>query len=322
MKKWSKVIVLCLVLTMVSWTLGACGNSSGDKKKKSDTYTATEVTSELPVGKDVKKYLKNIDMDYAYDLTETLAYSKKIMDCDLGWRTSGSDAEHRASEYLEKEMKKIGLKNVERVATPCDRFQFNGSQFTITDTKINLKPASYQCNGTGTQGLQAEIVDVNHGTEADYEGKDVRDKIVLAGVDQKDESWIDGYIREAHKHGAAALVSYSRAGYGQANDDTINVQDICCPDLIPTCAISKNQAKDVQIRQSKNWQGSTLALINCELPGFKPTGNKIGIGAVPEFRTLTDNFINKAGLVVTEGDVKMDAKAFDSSTMEDGVSYR
>ncbi|MGI6722521.1 MAG: M28 family peptidase [Anaerovoracaceae bacterium] len=430
MKKISKLVVICLVLTMTVWTFGACGSGGNNSGQDSSTVTAKKVTSHLSMKKDVSSYLKKVDMKYAYDTTETMAYDKDYWDNDLGWRSAGSDAEHKMAGYLEKEMKDIGLQSVEQVGTPCDKFQFNGSSFKLSGTDIDIEPASYQCNGTGTRGLQAEIVDVGHGTEADYAGKDVKGKIVLAGVDQKDEAWIDAYIREANKHGAAALVTYSRSGYGQANDNTANVQDICCPDLIPTCAISKNDAKDIKkalknghnkadlmldavmsdndgttynvmgvipgkshdqriviaghydkywygfqddsaaiglvmtvakamvdsnykpendivfiahggeewgvtdsqfdwtvgawgmIEAHKNWQGSTLALINCELPAFKVKGNTLGIGSVPEFRTLAKNFIDKSGLLVTAGKVKMAKKTFDSTTMEDGVSYR
>ena len=49
---------------------------------------------------------------------------------------------------------------------------------------------------------------------------------------------------------------------------------------------------------------------------------QLSIGAVPEFRTVAGKLINDTGLVVTAGDVSMSTKAFDTTTMEDGVSYR
>ncbi len=441
MRKYGAFLVTLLVLAMMVWALSGCGGSSGgDEEQPTETkakteatgYTSSEVTSDLSMAEAVKAYYDKIDMKYAYDLTYELAYNKdELVDYpELGWRSAGSDAEHRTADYLQKEMEKIGLQNVDKIGTKCDKFQFNDSKLTIADTDIDIRPASYQCNGTGTEGLQAEIVDVGTGLEADYEGKDVEGKIVLADVDQKDVSWIDGYIRMAKEKGAVALVTYATNGYGQANKDTANVQDICCSDLIPTCAISVNNADKIKkalkeghnqadlmldavleddggttynvvgmipgknhdqriivsghydkywygfqddcaaiglvfavakgmidsnyependiyfiahggeewgvtgsqfdwtvgawgmIEENEDWQGSTLAMINCELPAFKVKGNEIAIGAVPEFRTLAAKLINDTGLVVTAGDVSMSKEAFDTTTMEDGVSYR
>ena len=143
-------------------------------------------------------------------------------------------------------MKNIGLTDIEKVPVKVDKFQFNDSSLTIEGTEIELVPASYECSGTDEDGITEKIVDVGTGFAADYEGKDVEGKIVLAGVNQWDESWIDGYIRQAYASGAAALVTYSTGGYGELNEDTANVQDICCADLIPTVAISANEAKQIQ----------------------------------------------------------------------------
>lgn len=442
MRKLNKWLFMLLVLGMMAWMLAGCGSGGGEAEPSEEAaadapaaeettgYTNAEVTSTLSMADAVKAYYDKIDMKYAYDLTEDLAYNEDLTDGPLGWRSAGSDAEHRTADYLKEEMEKIGLQDVDKIGVPCDKFQFSDSKLTIADTDIDIKPASYQCNGTGTEGIQAEIVDAGTGFEADYDGLDVKDKIVLVDVDQKDQSWIDGYIRQANAMGAAALVTYATNGYGQANKDTANVQDICCPDLIPTCAISVNQAEKIKaaikeghtdadlmldavlgdndgttynvmgvipgenhdqrviisghydkywygfqddcaaislvftaakamvdsgytpkndivfiahggeewgvtgsqfdwtvgawgmIEANEDWQGSTLAVINCELPAFKVEGNQLGIGAVPEFRTIAEKLISDTGLVVTCGDVSMSTEAFDSTTMEDGVSYR
>ena len=432
MKKRSTLLAAALTLTAMLWIFTGCGSDAGDGDG-ADTgapYTNSEVTSELSMADDVKAFYDAVDLEYGYQLTHDLAYKENLTDCALGWRSAGSDAEHKTANYLKKKMKKIGLKKVKKVGVPCDKFQFNGSKLTIAGTDIDIMPASYQCNGTGKKGIKAEMVDVGTGLEADYEGLDVKGKIVLADVDQRDVSWIDGYIRQAKAKGAAALVTYATNGYGQANQDTANVQDICCADLIPTCAISVNQAAEIKealeagnnkahlmldavlgdndgttynvtgmipgknhkqkiivaghydkywygfqddcaaiglvftvakamvdsgykpendiifiahggeewgvtgsqfdwtvgawgmIEKNKGWQDSTLALINCELPAFKVEGNQIAIGTVPEFRTLAKKLVSETGLVVTEGDVALSTEPFDTTTMEDGVSYR
>lgn len=234
MRRSLKVFACAAASLTLTVSMMSCGSSENT------------VDSQLFMAEDVQGYIDSIDMEYAYDLAETLAYDEEYWDNELGWRTAGSDAEHRAADFLVEEMKSIGLTDVEKVGTTVDKFQFNDSSLTIEGTDIDLMPASYQCSGTDADGITAEIVDVGTGFEADYEGKDVSGKIVLAGVDQWNEAWIDNYIRQAYGRGAAAIVTYSTGGYGELNDDTVNVQDICCGDLIPTVAISANQAKEIQ----------------------------------------------------------------------------
>lgn len=262
MKK-RRVLCVAAVLALIIMTFSACGSKSG-------------VDSELSVAGDVQAYVDSVDLEYTYDLAYTLAYDEEYWDNELGWRSAGSDAEHRTADFLAEEMEAIGLTDVEKVATTVDKFQFNDSSFTIEGTEIDLMPASYQCTGTDKDGITAEIVDVGTGFEPDYDGKDVTDKIVLAGVDQWNESWIDGYIRQAHDSGAAAIVTYSVGGYGELNDDTINVQDICCDDLIPTVAISANQAKEVQAAIEAGNNKATLMVDAVLEEGEGTTYNVVG----------------------------------------------
>ena len=232
MKRKGLALILALTVTVVM-CFTACGNSG------------VSIDSDLSMAADVEKYVNAIDIEYTYNLTEKLAYDEEYWDCELGWRTAGSDAEHRCADFLAEEMKKIGLTDIEKIPTKVDKFQFNDSSLTVDGTEIDLTPAAYQCSGTDKDGITAEIVNVGTGFEADYKDLDVKDKIVIAKVDQWNEAWINGYIRQAHEKGAAALVSYANSGYGELNEDTANVQDICCADLIPTVAISYNQAQDI-----------------------------------------------------------------------------
>ena len=84
---------------------------------------------------------------------------------------------------------------------------------------------------TDKDGIAAEIVDLGTGYASDYDGKDVKGKIVLAGIDQLNEYWIDAFLQEAKLHGAAALVTYNKGGYGAIAEDAVNLQDVCAPDL-------------------------------------------------------------------------------------------
>lgn len=265
MKKGFMKVAGVAVSLVMAISLSACGGG-GEAKVESD----------LSMAGDVQNYIDNIDLEYAYDLTETLAYDEQYWDNELGWRTAGSDAEHKTADFLAEEMEKIGLTDVTKVGTKVDKFQFNDSKFTIKGTDIDLMPASYHCNGTDKDGITAEIVDVGTGFAEDYDGKDVKGKIVLAGVDQWNEAWIDNYIRQANARGAVALVTYSVGGYGELNDDTINVQDTCCESLMPVVAISANQAKDVIAAIEEGNNEATLMVDAVVEEGTGTTYNVMG----------------------------------------------
>ncbi len=188
----------------------------------------------------VAGYLAKADESYAYKIAETLAYDPAYLSNDLGWRTAGSDAEHKAADFIAGEMEAIGL-TVEKVPVTVDKWQFNGASLTVDGTDIDIMPASYATSGTDADGITAELVDVGSGTAVDYEGLDVTGKIVLSGVDQWNVAWIDQYMNEADLHGAAAIVTYDAGGYATYSDDMINMQDVCSKDAIPCVSISKNQ---------------------------------------------------------------------------------
>ncbi len=230
-----RIVSIIAVMMLVVMTFAGCGNKG------------PQIESDLSMADEVQAFTDAIDAQYAYDLAYELGYNMEWADNELGWRSAGSDAEHRTADFLMEEMEKIGLQDVQKVGTPVDKFQFNDSSLTIEGTEIDLMPAAYQCSGTDADGITAEIVDVAGGYEYDYmEVGDVKGKIVLAKVDQANEAWIDGYIRCAYEQGAAAIVTWANSGYGEVSEDSINVQDICCEDLIPTVAISANQAKEIK----------------------------------------------------------------------------
>ena len=194
----------------------------------------------------IDAYVNEIDMDYAYDFTKTLSLDSSLHDNSLGFRTSGSDAEHRTADYLAEEMETIGLKNVEKIPVTVDKWQYNDASLTIDGTDIDLMPVSYMVNGTDEKGITAEIVDCGTGFAEDYEDKDVKGKIALVGVDQYNESWIGGYIYEAYEHGAKALVTYDLDGYGRYSDDDHQIQDVCAEDVMPTAIITMSEYKQIK----------------------------------------------------------------------------
>lgn len=239
--------------------------------------TGAAGTEKVTLKEQVKKYTDVVDHKTAYDIAETLAFDEKYLSNTLGWRTAGSDAEHRAADYLADKMREIGLADVEKVAIDVDRWQFNGASLMIAGTDIDIMPASYATNGTDAAGITAEIADVGRGHASDYEGKDVKGRIVVAGVDQWNEAWIDKYMNEAKLHGAAAIITYSlESGYAACSDDMINMQDLCARDLMPCVSISRNQYREIAAAIEAGHTEATLRVDNVMQPGEGTAYNVIG----------------------------------------------
>ena len=218
-------------------------------------------------GSDASAFLEKVDEQYAYDLTYKLSTDPAYLTNEMGFRTSGSDAEHAAADFLAEEMESIGLTDVEKVPVSVDKWQFNGASLTIDGTDISMMPVSYMVNGTSADGITAEIVDCGTGFAADYEGKDVEGKIALVGVDQYNIAWIDQYLYEAKEQGAAALVTYDVDGYAAYSDDMINIQDVCCEDVMPTVAISANQYRTISEALAQGNTTATLTVDSVMEPG-------------------------------------------------------
>ena len=117
MKK-KRIFSIVAVLMLVIMTFSACGGGGEEEQAAADQAT---VTSDSFIAEDVASYLDKADMEYAYDLAYELGYNMDLADNELGWRTAGSDAEHKTADYLADEMEKIGLTDVEKVGVPVER---------------------------------------------------------------------------------------------------------------------------------------------------------------------------------------------------------
>lgn len=230
-KLFSTILAAALLLT-------ACSSTAPAETAQTETAETTAVVTEaVPALSPVEAYTAAADEHYAYTIAEKLAYEPDFLSSEQGFRNAGSEAEHKAADYIASEMEALGL-TVEKVPVTVDLWSMNGASLTIEGTDIALNPVSYATNGTDADGITAELVDVGTGTMFDYEGLDVEGKIVLAGVDQWNVAWIDQYMNEADLHGAAAIVTYDVGGYATYNDEQVNMQDLCAEDVIPCVSIS------------------------------------------------------------------------------------
>lgn len=211
---------------------------------------------------DYDKFLAAVDHQYAYNVALELSTNPKYWSSSIGTRTAGSDAEHKAADYLLAEMKKLGLTDTEKVATDVTKWQFNGASLSLAGDSKVIQPHSYATAATPKDGITAEIVSVGKGTMHDYDGIDVKGKIVLIDLDQRADWWITYPMLEAEFQGAAAILSANVGGFAQVSKDALNSQDICGPTSIPCVSISVNDSEYIKSKLEKGPVSATLKVDN------------------------------------------------------------
>ncbi|MGI6736278.1 MAG: M28 family peptidase [Anaerovoracaceae bacterium] len=219
MKKLKKILIAALAAVFV-FTLSSCGSSG--------------------YGENYDKFDEALDVDFAKKVNEKIASfgDDKVM----GMRSAGSPAETKTCNYLKGVMEDIGLKNVTVDRTKLDCWTFNGANIKYTNAdgeqkKIDL--GGYQTT-VQADNEKVELVDVNRGTEEDYEGLDVKGKLVLLDIDQENDWWINYPQVQAKFKGAKAVIAMRE--FKKKGDDRVGVQDVCGPADAPALAISKKDA--------------------------------------------------------------------------------
>ncbi len=224
-------------------------------------------------------YIKRIDTDYGYGIAVTL--SGMVNHPELGGRNSGSEAEHAAADFLVQKMKDIGLSDVQKESFRAAKWQFNSAELTVVSpggqSRV-IKPYPYSAEGTGPEGITAELVYVGKGTRDDYTGKDVKDKIVLADIDMRSDWWITYPTREAQLHGAAAIISSCTGGFAQISKDALNTQNLDVASGISSLNISVNDAEYLKGLLNR---GSVTVHLNADNE-IEPNGTSYNIvGKIP-----------------------------------------
>ena len=237
---------LTALLLSLSLLLSGCGQS--------------QTTTPPSLKEEYDAFMEAVSPDYAYNIALELTTNPEFFNSELGGRTAGSDAEHAAADYLAGVMEEIGLSNVEKVAAPCDRWQFNGASFTVDGKEYPVY--SYATASTPPEGITAEVVYAGKGTMWDYEDLDVEGKIVLVDVDQRADWWVTYPMLEADFQGAAAILAANVGGFSQVADDALNCQDICRPTSIPTLSIGLADSQELQNKMKEGPVTATLVVDN------------------------------------------------------------
>ena len=197
--------------------------------------------------------INHLDINYSYNIAESLTKFKTNE--KLGFRTAGSSAEHAAGDMLYEEFKKLGLKNVRKDEFTVDAWEFKNAELTYTDKKnkkqrltLNSYAANFATNGTEVY----DLVYLNKGTRDDYENADVKGKIVMVDINQREDWWINYPAMQAKLKGAKAVIAVNNGGYAEISDDALNVQDMCGPDDTPALGMSKADGDKLKALMNKN----------------------------------------------------------------------
>ena len=185
-----------------------------------------------------------IDTDWSYQLARRM--EKEKTNPVLGYRTAGSAAETATGDMLYREMKAIGLTDVTRDTFSLDGWEFEKAILKFTDDSGQehaFQMGGYQTNFE-TDGFEDyELVYLGKGTAADYEGINVKGKLVMVEINQRDEWWISFPVYQAYLRGAAALIAVQANGYGEIAESALNAQDIAGPDFAPAFSLSQADAR-------------------------------------------------------------------------------
>lgn len=233
MKRWFGFFMLVLSMSLV---LVGCNSAT----QKDEAEQGKKETNE-------DKFLSKVDEHYAYEFAKSLEQFKTNE--KLGYRTAGSEAELQTGEHIQKEMKKLGLQEVTKDEITVDSWTFEKADLTFKNTK-NAKEVAvlggYQINFDTKGSKEFEIVYANRGTAKDLENLDVKGKLVLIDINQREDWWINYPSYQAHLKGAAAVIAVQNGGYAEVDDSALNAQDICGPDDAPAFSMSRKNAKELK----------------------------------------------------------------------------
>jgi len=227
-------IMMSVVFAFTIFGLTGCGsNDTSERQDEEEDSAAPELSEEYTAFADA------VDLDFAKEVNEKVASFGD--DKAVGMRSAGSPAEYETCQYLEGVMNDIGLNNVTVDDITVDGWTFNGANISFKnakgeDQKIDL--GGYQTT-IQADNQEVELVYVNRGTEADYEGLDVTGKLVLFEVNQEEDWWINYPAYQAKAKGALCAIAMREFVNKDEDGTRIGVQDVCGPADAPALAISR-----------------------------------------------------------------------------------
>lgn len=187
-------------------------------------------------------WLGKVELEYALAVARRVA---SFGTYERGFRPAGSEAARNCAQYLEQEMRAIGLPQVDVLEFPLDGWEFAGASVAVEGGPVLEAVAYGGATGTGPQGVTAEMVSCGNGTREAYAKVDARGKIVLVELDLDEVNWPGTALLEAAHQGAAGVVCWPANHYA-ATPGAMHSHDlqVACP--IPMLNVSREDGERLQ----------------------------------------------------------------------------
>lgn len=249
--------------------------------------TPEETAYAMAVG--TGEYAYGIDWTYSYDYGEFEFPAGSGL---MAWRGVGSEPAQEYADYLAKEMKDIGLKNVKKEAFPAHAYNYGGASVQVVSpvtSDVWLAAGHAGLPGTPANGITADLVYVGLGTKYDYEGKDVQGKLVLIDVSEEEMFWLQYPLMEAEVHGAiGAVVTWIEY---QLLPNAVVTHDSEARSTIPAVDISKENAAVLKDMISKGVTPKVKVWCDATID-YNGTGlNVVGYLPGENYGTSDDRFV-------------------------------
>ena len=166
-----------------------------------------------------------------------------------------------------------------RIEILVDGWEFEKAELTYKDRAgktCRVILGAYQTDFVTNDEESFDLVFLGKGTARDYEGKEVRGKLVVVEINQRNEWWINFPVYQAYEKGAKALIAVQTGGYGQIDKQALNAQDIAGPAEAP--AFSMSQEDWERIRECLDEKGEIRVGLDARSVVMKdvPTYNIVG----------------------------------------------
>jgi hypothetical protein len=235
-----------------------------------------------------------IDTSFSTDLMERLSHLGD--DPATGFRTAGSPAEAEAAALVETAMLQAGLQNVTRDRATVDGWAFKGASLVYENRKggaERITLGGYPVNLV-TSDEAMTLVDAGRGRAADYEGLDVRGKLVLLYADAPEDAGFQAVQAKLAGAKAVLLRAGPDAEPETAPDDRLLSHSFGAPADAPAFAISAADCKLLKaaIKRAENGELSVRFSADSAVSGWASAENIWGEipGRNPEVVYMLSNY--------------------------------